>query len=85
MHAASWVGMPWLFDFASDPAARNFYVIAGVGLLAVAAVTDYKSSGATTFKGEERRTAFVDRRQRAMPVRRERRAGPADRRRYAAA
>ena len=40
--AASWIVMPWLFGFASDPAARNFFVIAGIALLGVVAITDYK-------------------------------------------
>jgi hypothetical protein len=53
--AAAWIVMPWLFGFAGDPAARNFFVAAGVGLLAVVALTDYRSSGARVFKGEERR------------------------------
>jgi hypothetical protein len=31
--------------FAEDTAARNFYVAAGIGLLAVVAITDYKGRG----------------------------------------
>jgi hypothetical protein len=41
--AASWIAMPWLFGFASHDAARNFFIAAGVGLLVVAALTDYRS------------------------------------------
>ena len=86
--AAAWIVLPWVFGFAADTAARNFFVVAGVGLLAVAAVTDYQSTGSRpAFKGEERRHHLVDRRQRAMPVGRNRRHGLADRRagRYASA
>jgi hypothetical protein len=84
--AAAWIVMPWLFGFGFHDAARNFYVIAGVGLLAVVVLTDYRSSGARTYSGQERRHSLVDRRQRALTVRSDRRrAGIADRRRYAAA
>jgi hypothetical protein len=84
--AAAWIVMPWLFGFAGDPAARNLFVTAGVGLLAVAALTDYRSSGAEVYQGEERRHKMIDRRQRALAVRHDRRiSGRADRRRYAAA
>lgn len=78
--AVSWIVMPWLFGFADDAAARNFFIMAGVGLLAVVACTDYKSTGTRTFNGEERRHSMVDRRQRSMPVAQERRTTPADRR-----
>lgn len=44
--AAAWIVMPWLLGFAGDAAARNFFVIAGVGLLVVALLTDYKASQA---------------------------------------
>ena len=44
--AVSWIALPWLVGFAGDVPARNFFVIAGVGLLAVVAVTDYRSSRA---------------------------------------
>lgn len=40
--AAAWIVFPWLFGFADDEAARNFFIIAGVGLLIVVALTDYK-------------------------------------------
>jgi hypothetical protein len=78
--AASWIAMPWLFEFARHAAARNFFVIAGLGLLLVAACTDYQSTGSRIFKGEERRHRMVDRRQRALGVRQDRRAGAFDRR-----
>lgn len=39
--AVTWIIFPWVFGFAGDAAARNFFVIAGVGLLVVAALTDY--------------------------------------------
>jgi hypothetical protein len=41
--AIAWIAFPWLLGFAGHDAARNFFVIAGVGLLAVVAFTDYKS------------------------------------------
>lgn len=79
--AAAWIIMPWLFGFSGDTAARNFYVIAGIGLLAVAAITDYRSTPSRAeYAGDERRNRMIDRRQRAMPVSRERRMGLADRR-----
>jgi hypothetical protein len=46
--AAAWVVAPWLFGFSGHDAARNFFVIAGVGLLLVVALTDYKSRAAAT-------------------------------------
>ncbi len=79
--AASWIVMPWLFGYSGDTAARNFYVIAGIGLLVVAALTDYKATGPrAAYGGEERRHHMVDRRQRAMRVVQDRRMGIADRR-----
>lgn len=86
--AAAWLPMPWVFGFAGDAAARNFYVLAGLGLLALVLLTDYRSSGAQVHRGTERRHAFIDRRQRALapgPRYPDRREGPRDRRRYAAA
>jgi SPW repeat len=32
---------PWVFDFAAEPAARNFFLAIGVVVLVVAALTDY--------------------------------------------
>lgn len=39
--AVSWIALPWVFGFAGDAAARNFFIVAGIGLLAVVALTDY--------------------------------------------
>lgn len=39
--AVSWIALPWIFGFAGDAAARNFFIVAGIGLLAVVALTDY--------------------------------------------
>lgn len=39
--AVAWIIFPWVFGFAGDAAARNFFIVAGVGLLVVAALTDY--------------------------------------------
>jgi hypothetical protein len=79
--AACWIVMPWVFEYAADIAARNFYVISGVGLLLVALLTDYKATGPRTaaYAGE-RRHHIIDRRQRSMPVAMDRRIGLADRR-----
>ena len=83
--AACWICMPWLFGFAHDAFARNFYVGAGAAVLAVLLLTDYRSTRASVWHREERRHAFIDRRQRALHMRGERRRGPRDRRGYAAA
>lgn len=78
--AAAWIVLPWLFGFAADAPARNFYVIAGIGLLAVAALTDYQAAArGARYAGAERRR-LGERRNRSMPVARERRMGLADRR-----
>lgn len=71
--AAAWLVSPWLLGFAGDAAARNFFVIAGAGLLLAAALTDYRAT-------KERRHRMIDRRQRSMPVARDRRVDIADRR-----
>ena len=81
--AVSWIVMPWLFGFAEDVVARNFFIAAGIGLLIVAALTDYQSSERTTYRGEERRHALVDRRQRMLQVAVDRRVGQFERRTYA--
>jgi hypothetical protein len=81
--AAAWIVMPWLFGFAGDAAARNFFVAAGVGLLAIVAVTDYRATGASAYDGDERRASLRDRRQRSLAVAIDRRAGGIDRRGYA--
>jgi hypothetical protein len=77
--AAGWILAPWLFGFADYPAARNFFVAAGIALLAVAAVTDYRRHGAhVQHAGAERRQDGQDRRRRHVAVARDRRI--ADRR-----
>jgi hypothetical protein len=84
--AGAWIVLPWMLGFQDDSVARTFFMIAGVGLLLVAALTDYKASGAhTAFRGRERRNSMLDRRQRYLAVTRERRMGPSDRRVYSAA
>jgi membrane protein len=85
--AASWIAMPWLFEFADHAGARNFFVAAGVGLLAVAALTDYRSTSAVgeAYTGAERRRNLIDRRQRALAVRSDHRRGERDRRAYSGA
>lgn len=42
--APALVAAPWLVGFARDPAARIFYVTAGVALAVVWLLTDYKST-----------------------------------------
>jgi uncharacterized membrane protein len=38
------IAAPWLFGFDAVAASRNFFVIAGVGLLLVYVITDYKAA-----------------------------------------
>ena len=83
--AAAWIALPWLANFANHPGARNFFVVAGAGLLLVVVLTDYKSTGARIYRGDERRQRMVDRRARAQPVRNDRRRSVGDRRVYAGA
>jgi hypothetical protein len=79
--AAFWVLCPWLFGFAAASAARNFFVIAGIGLLLVAALTDYRGKETRkSFAGAERRRSAAERRQRTMPVARDRRLAGSERR-----
>jgi hypothetical protein len=42
--AVSWIALPWLMGFAEHAASRNFFVAAGVGLLAVVAMTNYRAA-----------------------------------------
>lgn len=77
--AASWIAVPWVFGFAGDAAPRNFFIAAGLGLLVVAALTDYAS---TAYPGQERRHNGIDRRHRALAVASDRRVN-LDRRGYA--
>jgi len=84
--AASWIVLPWVLGFQDDSAGRTFFMVAGIGLLLVAALTNYKASGAhTRYGGRERRRAMIDRRARYLNVTRERRMGPSDRRIYSPA
>lgn len=78
--AVAWLVMPWLFGFADDAAARNWFLLAGIALLAVAAMTDYRAAEARVYEGEDRRQGLNDRRRRSMAVARERRMGLGDRR-----
>jgi hypothetical protein len=48
MMAIGWIAFPWLFGFANHGPARNFFIIAGVALLGVVAITDYKSKVQTS-------------------------------------
>jgi hypothetical protein len=82
--AVSWIAVPWVFDFSGDTAARLFFVVAGVGLLSVVALTDYRGAGAAVYSGEERRR-LSERRRRSLPVHRERRVNGDDRRGLAGA
>ena len=77
--AASWIVMPWLFGFAGDEEVA----CRGVGLLVVAALTDYRATGVPSYAGGERRSNLIDRRQRALAVAVDRRIGGFDRREYA--
>jgi hypothetical protein len=44
--AVAWIVVPWVFGFADHAPARTFFLLAGVGLLAVVSLTDYKATGA---------------------------------------
>ena len=79
--ALGWIAAPWLFGFAEETAARNFFVIAGIGLLAVAAITDYTSTARrAAWNGPNRRVASGERRHLSLAMLDERRRNP-DRRR----
>lgn len=77
--AAAWIVIPWLFGFAEIPAARNFFILAGIGLLIVAALTNYRAAQPAAAR-QERRHATAERRQRPLAVARDRRMAIADRR-----
>lgn len=79
--AVGWIAAPWLFGFAGETAARNFFVAAGIGLLAVAAITDYTSTARhAAWSGPNRRIASGERRHLSLAMLDERRRNP-DRRR----
>lgn len=79
--AAAWIVLPWLLGFAADQAGRNFFLFAGVALLGVVVLTDYRATGTRRVAvDEERRHNMIDRRQRSLSVPRERRMGMSDRR-----
>jgi hypothetical protein len=40
------LAMPWIAGFAAEPAARNFYIGAGVVVLVVVALTNYRTEPA---------------------------------------
>jgi hypothetical protein len=42
--ALAWIVLPWLMGFSEHAASRNFFVAAGVGLLVVAALTNYREA-----------------------------------------
>lgn len=77
--AAAWIVFPWLFGYADVPAARNFFILAGIGLLIVAALTNYEAAQKPA-RMQERRLATMERRQRPLAVARDRRMAIADRR-----
>lgn len=45
---------PWLFGFAEVDAARNFFIVAGVGLFLVYVVTDYRAAERDRPRGPRR-------------------------------
>jgi len=55
--AVGFILAPWLFGFSEDAAARNFYVVAGVGVLAVVFLTDYRGRG--TAEADSRRVSHA--------------------------
>lgn len=68
--ALSWIAMPFFAGFAADTAARNFFICAGVALVLVAIVTDYRAASRPR---SERRVGRRDRRLRERHVTAERR------------
>jgi hypothetical protein len=42
--ALSWIVLPWLMGFAEHTASRNFFVGAGIALLGVVALTNYRAA-----------------------------------------
>ena len=67
--ALSWIAMPYFAGFSADRAARNFFLSAGIALVLVVGITDYRAATA----GGERRTGKKDRRLRMNHVGAERR------------
>ena len=49
--AMALVVAPWLLGFSSEDAARNFFVVAGLGLFSVYLVTNYKAAGRSRHHG----------------------------------
>ena len=78
--AAGWIVAPWLAGFADVPAARNFFVAAGIALLAVVSITDYRASESLGRHGAERRGPMRDRRHMTVLVAQERRMAIGERR-----
>ena len=82
--AVTWILMPWIFGFANHAPARTFFLLAGVGLLAVVSLTDYQAAAAgRARRDQERRHGLFDRRERLLAVATERRRQQFDRRSYA--
>lgn len=77
--AAAWVVMPWLAGFADDVAARNVFVLAGLGLLCAVSFTRYREPEAD-YSRHNRRRLMADRRRHTTPVVRNRRLALDDRR-----
>jgi hypothetical protein len=77
--AVCWLAVPWLLGFAEDDAARNFFVLAGLGLLCTISLTRYQEP-AIDHSTEDRRQLIADRRQQSLPVARNRRLALDDRR-----
>jgi hypothetical protein len=46
--AVTWIALPWLMGFAEHTASRNWFVIAGVALLGVVALTNYRAAEVDT-------------------------------------
>ena len=75
--AVGWVAAPWLFGFSADTGARNFFVMAGIGLLLVAAITDYRSTATReAWTGPNRRMSATERRHLSLAMLDERRRNP---------
>ena len=84
--AAAWIALPWVAGFSDEPAARNFFCVAGAALLMVAWLTDYSSAKAAEARSAaDRRRGTKDRRLRTVQVQNDRRHAVHARRRIAAA
>ena len=75
--ALAWIALPFIAGFTDDRAARNFFVLAGVALILVVSLTDYRI---TAQADNDRRVGKKDRRLRGRHVAVDRRLALVERR-----